>query len=477
METITTFNWNAVIGEGVLFAFAVITLLADALLGKPLSKRIFPLALIGLFVALAAESWGVYSEGGAFGDILSQSHSFGIFAVICAILTALMALQYYAKGGGNINEFLSMLMICTAGLMLFVRSRDLMFSFVALETATICLYAMSAWSRKSASSLEAGARYLISGGVSGAIILMGIALIYGAGLPANSDLLNFSNVSFGLDNGLFMSGLMFVVCGLLFKISAFPFQFWSPDVYQGSPTPVSAFFAVASKGAGIAFLLTLCASFDFSKDLAHIHDKLVSTFSVVAACTILVGNLGGITQIRTKRLMAFSGIANAGYLLVLVAAALKVGPSVGLEDVLYFYLLAYMFANYGVFFVVNRFGEIDDAEQSLADYRGLKLRSPIALGTLIVNLASLSGIPPTAGFFGKLLILIAAWAAGLYWLVGVMIIGSVMSIYYYFGWMRAALEPAEGEERQLIETPSMSATMVALSVATVVFSAVVYAII
>jgi len=213
------------------------------------------------------------------------------------------------------------IMVCAAAMSIFVRSRNLMLSFVALECATVCLYVMAAWGRTRAASLEAAAKYLVISGVSGGLFLLGTAFAYGAGLESGINLLDFANFTRGLDNGLFLVAMALVVCAALFKIAAFPFQFWSPDVYQGSPTPVSAFFAVGSKAAGLAFLANLCLSFDFSA-APELLDRAVFALSVIAALTIIVGNLGGITQVNVKRLMGFSGISNAGYLLVLITAAL-----------------------------------------------------------------------------------------------------------------------------------------------------------
>ena len=221
-------------------------------------------------------------------------------------------------------------------------------------------------------------------------------------MATGRNLLCFENFSAGLINPIFIAGLAFIVGGSLFKVAAFPFQFWSPDVYQGAPTPVSAFFAVASKAAGIVFLGKICMNVDFaSMGMSAYQDKAVLVMSIIAGATIIIGNFGGITQVNTKRLTAFSGISNAGYLLVLVTA---------------------------LFFVVNSFQGIDDYDQTLADYRGVMRKNPIMGGSLIVNLASLAGIPPTAGFFGKILILIFAWYAQIYWLMGIMILGSVVSI-------------------------------------------------
>lgn len=470
MESLTTFDWASVSTEAVLVLFSAAVLALSVLISKRAERLVSLTAMAGFIAALAVEV--CFGSGAAsFGGMLGASSNFGLFVLACSLLTALMSFSYFSKGEKGRSEFIAILMICAAALMLFVRSENLMFSFVSLECATICLYGMAAWSRGRASSIEGAAKYVVAGGVSGAMFLMGTALIYGASLSTGRPLLEFSNFSHGLINPMFVAGLVLVCGGVLFKISAFPFQFWSPDVYQGSPTPVSAFFAVASKGAGIVFLGKICMSLDFaSMGLAAAQDKAVLAVSAIAAMTIIVGNLGGITQTNVKRLLAFSGIANAGYMLVLVAAVLKYsGAGQFFEPAVYFYLAAYMFANYGLFFVVNGFKGSDDYDQSMSDYRGLVRKSPVMASTLIINLSSLAGIPPTAGFFGKVLVIILAWYAQMYWLIAVMLAGSAVSIYYYFSWMRATLDIADGGEREIGDNVALAPTMVALSAATLLF--------
>ncbi len=474
MEGTISFEWASVSTEATLAVFAAATLALSALAPKRGEKWVSMFAMFAVMAALAVEVF-VPSAGASFGGMLGGKSVFGVFAIACALLTSLMSFQYFSKGARNRNEFLAIVMICTAALMLFVRSGSLLMAFVALECATVCLYVAAAWSSEKASSMEAAAKYLVVAGVSGAAFLMGTAFIYGASLSSGRNLLLFGNFTSGLVHPMFLTGIVLVMGGTLFKMAAFPFQFWSPDVYQGAPTPVSAFFAVASKAAGVVFLGKICMSLDFaSMGLSELHDKAVAAVSVIAAATIIVGNLGGITQINIKRLMAFSGVSNAGYMLVLVAAVLKYASLAEFfAPVLYFYLAAYMFANYALFFVINSYEGYDDFDQSMSDYRGLLRKSPVMEGTLIISLSSLAGIPPTAGFFGKVLILITAWSAQLYWLVGIMVAGSVVSIYYYFAWMRASLDTPDGVERKLDPNPILYPTMVALSVATLVLGVAV----
>ncbi len=474
MNNIISFQWSSISTETSLVVFAALTLIASVALPKSASKWVSFSAIAAIIIALFVEILAEVPTS-SFGGMLAGKSTFGVFVIASALLTLLMAFGYFAKGGKDKNEFFAVLMMCTAALSLFVRANNLMLAFIALECATVCLYILAAWSKNSEASMEASAKYVVISGVNGAMMLMGIAFVYGASLATGRELLCFENFSLGLMNPMFVIGISLVTGATLFKIAAFPFQFWSPDVYQGSPTPVSAFFAVASKAAGIVFLGKICMCLDFvSMGLEAYQEKAVLAMSVVAALTIIVGNLGGITQVNIKRLTAFSGISNAGYLLVLVVSLLKYRGVIDFfEPVLYFYLAAYMFANYGIFFAINSFEGNDDFDQSMSDYRGVFKKNPAIGGSLIVNLASLAGIPPTAGFFGKVLILILAWYAQIYWLMSVMILGSVVSIYYYFAWIRTTLESPDGNERELQPLPFLYPTIVALAVSTLVLGVAV----
>lgn len=467
MENITSFEWSAVSAEAALFCGAVLAVLFEALFPKR-RTAVCAFAVAAMIAAIALDLLAPVPDL-SFGGTLGGRGGFGVFITACALLSALLGFGYFAKGGARRCEFLAVLMVCAAALSVFARSRNLMLSFVALECATVCLYVMAAWSRSRASSLEGAAKYLVISGVSGGLFLLGTVFVYGAGLESGVDFLNFENFTLGFCSGKFVAGILLVACAALFKLAAFPFQFWSPDVYQGSPTPVSAFFAVGSKAAGIVFLAQICLAVDFSA-VPSAASRAAFAVSAIAALTIAVGNLGAITQTNAKRLMGFSGIANAGYLLVLLASLIKYPKSAELFEIsLYFYLAAYMFANYGIFFVINQFEGDDDSALEFSDFRGLIRKNPVADSTLIISLASLAGIPPTAGFFGKLLILILAWYAQLYVLMGVMIAGSAVSIFYYFSWMRASVDAGAGDERRFGGSAAMLPTMIALSAATLVF--------
>ncbi len=477
-STFELFNWSCVQMEAVLVITAVLVLLGSACLPKSFNKIVSILAFCGMYTALVI-NYLLPIDNGDLG-ILPQNNALGCLIVMCVILSSQMSFRFFERIGtqAHRNEFMALIMICGASLIIFARSTNLMLSFIALEAATICLYVLASFHKNNSASLEAGVKYLVVGGISGAIMLLGIAFIYGAGRIVDIDFLYFDNFSIGLFNNLFRIGFLLVLAGVFFKITVFPFQFWAPDVYQGSPTPASAFFAVASKIAGIVFLSRICIWLKFdSAELMVEREHILYAVSAVAMITIIVGNMGGLTQIKTKRLMAFSGISNAGYLLVLVAALLA-EPKImeSYLPILYFYLGAYMFANYALFFAINQFATEDDSSQSLSDYRGLMCKKPVVASSLIVSLASLAGIPPTAGFFGKILILIVAWWAQLYWLIGIMIVGSVMSIFYYFSWIKAMFEKPEGSEASFESSPISTQTILLLSISVLLLSGAIFSI-
>jgi NADH-quinone oxidoreductase subunit N len=298
-------------------------------------------------------------------------------------------------------------------------------------------------------------------------------LLYGVAgnpkLPAHtSQPLHFAELGRFLaanpDNFLASLGIVLVLAGIAFKIGAFPFQIWVPDVYQGAPTPVTAFLAVASKGAGFAVLLGLCGQ---NSVFASYNWLVTPVLTAMAAASLLFGNLAALTQQNVKRLIGLSGVSHAGFLLLGVVAARNTPMAVG---AIYFYLFAYLIASFAVFGVMAHLAGVDDSDQELDHYAGLGKENPFLATVLAVGLGSLAGIPPLAGFMGKLLIFIAAFQSGARALLAIAIVGVVISIYYYFGWIKAAFfetwqppaEPGQGPARPP-RTPVGWATGVALA--------------
>jgi NADH-quinone oxidoreductase subunit N len=384
------------------------------------------------------------------------------FFLVATIFVLLMAAEYSDRIAAGISEYYSLILFAAAGMMFAASANDFALLFVSLELITVTFYVLVSFQRGQALSLEAGVKYLIIGALSSAFMVFGIAFMYGT-----SGAFNFGDLAAAgprlVENKLFLFGLLFLLVGLGFKVSAVPFQIWAPDVYQGAPTPTTAFLAVGSKAAG--FVLLLRVLFVAVPDVtAHWWKLLV----VISALTILYGNLCALPQTNLKRLLGYSSISHAGYLLLGVAAASAAGQSAVL-----YYLGGYLFTVLAAFLVITLVLRETGAEDIEA-LAGLNQRSPLLAAALTFSMVSLAGIPPLAGFFGKFLLIKSALLAGaahpaFYWLVAVALAGVVMSLAYYFGVVRAIYWGGAG--RNLSELPmSLPAkTMVLVCIAGILF--------
>jgi NADH-quinone oxidoreductase subunit N len=438
-------DWRLIAPEVALGCLALALLVFEILLPKKHHELIPGLAILGqlgiLFVVLGRFQTGI-APVESFGGLLRQggdSQLMRIFFLLCSVLVSVLGVVALAKQRLPRIEFFHIVIVVTAALMLLVQSNHFVMLFVALETVTVGFYILVSYTRANPLSLEAGLKYLIMGALSSGLLLFGIALLYGAaGGQTDANGLRHTGFEYRLladflaqhpDSFLAKVGIVLVLAGVAFKIGAVPFQIWVPDVYQGAPTPVTAFLAVASKAAGFAVLLRLVAAFGAYTALT------TAVLGTMAAATIIFGNLAALTQTNVKRLIGLSGVSHAGYLLIGVVAWASQPLAVG---GIFFYLFAYLLASFAVFGVMTHLAGSDDADQTLDHYTGLGKTHPFLATVLAIGLGSLAGIPPLAGFVGKLLIFIAAFKAGLGWLLAVAIVGVVVSIYYYFGWIKAA---------------------------------------
>ena len=446
-------QWMAILPELLLGGIAVLLLVLELFLPAAWRRFIPAVAAVGLAGLLAGLFLGLPApalDHDTFSGLLHHSRDGQFmrgFFLLSALLVCVVAGVTLQRRPVPRTEFYHLVIVVTAALMLLVQSNQFVMFFVALETVTVGFYILVSYFRTSAWSLEAGLKYLILGALSSAILLFGIVLLYGAAgsvgasgarSAASAGPMSFETLRAFLaanpDNFVANVGAVLVLAGVAFKIGAVPFQIWIPDVYQGAPTPVTAFLAVASKAAGFSVLLTLALRvFD------PLQEVVVPALSAMAAATILFGNLAALGQCNVKRLMGLSGVSHAGYLLIGVIAAYREPFAVG---AVYFYLLVYLLASFAVFGVMAHIGGADDADQDLEHYANLARERPFLGAVLAVGLGSLAGIPPLAGFLGKLLIFIVAFKVRLYGLLLVALVGVVISIYYYFGWIRAAFYPA-----------------------------------
>jgi NADH-quinone oxidoreductase subunit N len=442
-------QWTAIMPELLLAGLALLVLVFELVLPKVYRTIIPAVAISGLAAVLLGVCLHFHStflNQDTFAHLLHHSENgqfMRVFFLLTAILVCLLATVTLERQPVPKTEFYHLVIVVTAALMLLVQSNHFVMFFVALETVSVGFYILVSYFRTSAASLESGLKYLILSAISSALLLFGIVLLYGVAgnrvLPgATADAMNFDALRGFLAanprNFLANAGAVLVLAGVAFKIGAVPFQFWIPDVYQGAPTPVTAFLAVGSKAAGFAVLLIL--ALDVFRPLQAV---MVPALSAMAVATIIFGNLAALTQRNVKRLMGLSGVSHAGYLLVGVIAAYREPLAVG---AVYFYLLAYLLASFAVFAVMAHVSGAADADQNLDDYANLARERPFLGTVLAIGLGSLAGIPPLAGFTGKLLVFVFAFKAGLYGLLTAAVIGVVISIYYYFAWIRAAFFPS-----------------------------------
>jgi NADH-quinone oxidoreductase subunit N len=369
----------------------------------------------------------------AFGGMFVQdalSVFFKRFFLLAAVLVLILAVEFSDRIAAGISEYYSLIIFALAGMLFAASSNDFTMLFVSIELITITFYVLTSFTRGKVVALEAGVKYLILGALSSAFMVYGIALVWGTTGKFNFTELAMVAEKF-TDNKVFLFGVLFILVGLGFKIAAFPFQMWTPDVYQGAPTPTTAFLAVGSKAAGFVLLLRFLFT-AIPTVIAH-WDKLLI---IISGITILYGNLCALPQRNLKRLLGYSSIAHAGYLLLGVAALTSAGQSAVL-----YYLTGYLFTTLAAFMVIALVVRHLDTED-ISGLAGLNQRSPLLATTMTLAMVSLAGIPPLAGFFGKFLLLKAvieqgATNHGYYCLAFTALVGVVISLYYYFGVIRA----------------------------------------
>lgn len=423
-----------------VIGLGLVLMLADFFV--PAARRKFigyaGIAALGVLLVASLSGDGSCSQfGTAFGGAFINDGLalfFKRFFLVAAILVLFIAAEFSGKfAAGAVAEFYSLIVFVLAGMLFAASSNDFAMLFVSIELITITFYVLVSYQRGKLISLEAGVKYLILGALSSAFMIFGIALIWGT-----TGELNFGKIADFISKNpdfetskIFLLGVLLVLVGLGFKISAFPFQIWTPDVYQGAPTPTTAFLAIGSKAAGFVLLLRVLFT-----AVPSVTTHWANLLIVISAITILYGNLCAIPQRNLKRLLGYSSISHAGYLLLGVAALSASGQSAVM-----YYLAGYLFTIVAAFLVIALVMQNLDNED-ISSLAGLNQRSPLLAATMTISMVSLAGVPPLAGFFGKFLLLKAVIEQGAanhayYWLAFIAIAGVAISFYYYFGVIRA----------------------------------------
>ncbi len=410
-----------------LTGFLLFTLALDLVLPRERRDGAVAIsAVVGFAYALgvAVYRW-LYGSGGYAYHRFASGDNFSLFFetlfASLGILTVALSHSYLKRRGLRESEFHILTMAAVIGMMVLASATSLVTVFLGLEMLSLALYIMSGFARTDFRSQEAAAKYLLVGGFASAFVLYGMALIYGgAGTTVIPDIAQRLTASAG-SSPLVLLGILLMGVGFAFKVSAAPFHMWTPDVYQGAPVPVTAFMSVGTKAAAFAMIVRV-----FEGGLPHISPEWQTLLAFVAATSMVVGNLLAIVQTSLKRLLAYSGVAQAGYILIGVIA----GNQIGLEAVLY-YLFVYMFMNFGAFAVITLLSGPDRDADSFADLEGLARRNWLLAVGMTVFMLSLAGFPPSVGFFGKLFLFTAGVGAGYTWLVVLAVLMSVVSVFYY----------------------------------------------
>lgn len=410
--------------------FGITAMLLGAFVPKNRSSIVMPYASAGLgIVALfAALLW--HKNGYAFNNMITTGMYpcfFDMLFATAGILTMIAARPYLQRMNWEFDEFYVLVLFAVSGMTLMAHSNHLLVTFIGVEVMSISFYVLAAYLRHEQLSVEAGLKYFLLGSFSTGFLLYGMALIYGA----TGGAMEFSAIQSAVSYGskmpfVLLAGTGFVIIGFCFKIAAFPFHFWAPDVYQGAPTVVTAFMSTAGKAAAFSAFIPLADAIipNGGPDSLRVMHLLAG----VAAASMLFGNIVAGAQQNVKRMLAYSSVAQAGYMLIGIVAGSARGSS-GLM----FYLAAYLFTQLGAFIVVASLEHEYGKQLEFSDYAGLAKRHPLLAGVMSLFMFSLLGLPPFAVFFGKYYLFTAAIEAGYLWLAIVGIIASVISAYFYLG--------------------------------------------
>ena len=443
-------NWQLLMPELVIVLTLIIVLVFD--LFDSISKTVLGwMTIIGAGIALwvSIQMHQAGTVGIQFNEMFkvdSFSLFFNIIFLVSTILVTLISMSYLGRDNRKQGPYYLLILLATLGMMLMAAGNELIIVFLGLELMSLSLYVLASYFRESPASSEAGMKYLLLGAFASAFFLYGIALIYGGAgttsVPAIAEAITAENKS-----PLLLAGMFLLVVGFGFKVAIVPFHQWAPDVYEGAPTTIAAFISAGPKAAGFAAFLRI-----FMEALPNLQVEWSGVLILLAMLTMTVGNVIAIAQTNIKRMLAYSSIAHAGYVLIGLAAANNDGISSAM-----LYLLVYCVMNIGAFGAVILARTEDGESVMISDYAGLGTRKPLLAVFMTVMLLSLAGFPPTAGFVGKFYIFKAAVGAGHIWLVIIGAINTAISAFYY---LRVIVTMCMREPEEELEIRPYASTLV-----------------
>ena len=457
-------DYGTILPELIVVGTAIVVLFLDLLL--PVSRRRWlpTITVVGLLAALAGSLplWGQHRS--AFGDTVvgdSLAAFFNVLLIVITILTVLISPRFLRALDLDHGEYYILLLGATAGMMLLAAATSLMTIFLGIELLSLSLYVLSGFARSAPRSQESALKYLLLGGFATGFLLYGMALIYGAtGSTTLRGIAAFANAGSGASgNVLLLLGIGFLSVGLAFKASAAPFHMWTPDVYEGAPTVVTTFMSVATKSAAFAAIGRV-----FIATFPSISTRWYFPLALIAIFSLFIGNLVAIIEDNLKRILAYSGVAHAGYILLGILPGTAAGFSASV-----FYIAAYAVMNFGAFAVVTALGASGEQTADINYWRGLFYRRPFLASVMTIFMLSLAGIPPTVGFFAKLFVFQALVNAQIWAPLVVAVVMTIVSFYYY---LRVVVVMLATPDQAVAEKPrvgiSTSGVLAAAALATIV---------
>lgn len=462
-----------ILPELLVITAACLVLVLDPVLSSSQKDGLAWLSLGTLAICMGLIASQMNHAASAFGGIViidAYACFWKLLLCFVAGLTVLLSHTYLREERLYFGEYYGFVLLSLSGMMVMVSAADLLTIYLGTELMSLSLYVMAGLKRSEPRSLEASAKYFVLGAFSSGILLYGISLLYGATGSTRLPAIAAAIAGRSLDDPLLLAATVLLAVGFGFKLAVVPFHMWTPDVYQGAPTSVTAFMAVASKAASFGAFLRV-----FVEGLGSLKANWSAIFLLLCIATLVLGNIVALVQTNIKRMLAYSSIAHAGYALIGVVAAgvagTQTGETNGITAVM-LYLALYAFMTFGAFTIVAmlRKGGLDGDE--IEDFTGLAARHPLAALLMLVFMVSLAGIPPTAGFIGKFYVFMAAVEAGLTWLAVLALVFAAISAYYYLRivmvmYMREP-DPLTAASPRLIMSPALSIVL-ACAVAGVVF--------
>jgi NADH-quinone oxidoreductase subunit N len=412
--------------ELLLIAFGTLIMVLEAVTGERPKTSLGFVAVVGLLAAMAAAVYAQMSPGEAFSGMLvvdGFTTFFRVLVLLVGVFTVLASYQFLTREGANSGEYYALVLFSVAGQSVMVSARELIMIFIGLEISSIASYVMAGYLRDDKRANEAAVKYFLLGSFATAFLLYGVAWVYGA--TGSTDLAVIRD-KFASPAGVPLPGMIAVAAALMFvglgfKVSGAPFQMWAPDVYQGAPSPVSGFLSAGPKAAAFAVMIRV-----FMTAFEPISARWEPLIWISALMSMTIGNFAALTQTNIKRMLAYSSIAHAGYVLVAVAAHSQVGVAAAM-----FYLASYALMNVGAFAIVTHISRKGERLQNIEDFAGLGTTQPGTAALFSIFLLSLIGVPLTGGFFGKFYIFKAALDSHLVWLTVLGLLNSAVAAYYY----------------------------------------------